>query len=153
MSALAADVWQELRGAHAGQLAAVEIHAGMTAVADRHLLRIVLEKLIDNALKFSAGEPGARITVRHEQVAGETVFFIADNGAGFDMQQSARLFGPFQRLHEASRFAGTGSGLFVARSIVNRDGGRIWAEGIVKRGATFRFTIATWQEVGRARNL
>jgi light-regulated signal transduction histidine kinase (bacteriophytochrome) len=153
VSALAAEVLQELRGAYAGHRAEFEIQNGMTVVADRYLLRIVLEKLIDNALKFSAEEPGARITVGHDQAAGETVFFVADNGAGFDMQQSARLFGPFQRLHDATRFAGTGSGLFIARSIVNRHGGRIWAEAGVKQGATFRFTIAAWQEVGRARDL
>jgi light-regulated signal transduction histidine kinase (bacteriophytochrome) len=153
MSALAAEVLQELRDAYTGHQAEVEIHGGMTAVADPCLLRIVLEKLVDNALKFSALEPAARITVGHQQVKGETVFFVADNGAGFDMQQSARLFAPFQRLHDATQFAGTGSGLFVARSIVNRHGGRIWAEASVKQGATFRFTIAAWHEVGRARNL
>jgi light-regulated signal transduction histidine kinase (bacteriophytochrome) len=153
VSALTAEVVQEMRGGHTGRQVEVDIHDGMAVVADRYLLRIVLEKLIDNALKFSAAQPSARITVGQEQVAGETVYFVADDGAGFDMQQSARLFGPFQRLHDAAQFAGTGSGLFIARSIVNRHGGRIWGDAVVKHGATFRFTIAPWQEVGRARNL
>jgi light-regulated signal transduction histidine kinase (bacteriophytochrome) len=153
VSAMAADVVQELRGEHAGRHPKVEIHNGMAVAADHYLLRIVLKKLIDNALKFSAAQPDAGITVGQEQVAGETVYFVADNGAGFDMQRSARLFGPFQRLHDATQYAGNGSGLFIARSIVSRHGGRIWAEAVAKQGATFRFTIGPLQEVGRARNL
>jgi light-regulated signal transduction histidine kinase (bacteriophytochrome) len=97
--------------------------------------------LIDNAWKFTAHQPSPRIVVGSETVEGETRIFVKDNGVGFDMIDSHRLFGAFQRLHSQSDFPGAGIGLATARRIVNRHGGRIWAEGAVGEGATFYFVL------------
>ena len=109
---------------------------------DPSLLRVVLQNLISNAVKYSRPRRVATIEIgieRHDN--GETAVFVRDNGVGFDMRQADRLFGVFQRLHRDDEFEGTGVGLATARRIVHRHGGRIWAEGEPEHGATFRFTI------------
>jgi signal transduction histidine kinase len=100
-------------------------------------MRILLENLLGNAWKFTAKRPDARVEVGAE---GD-VFFVRDNGVGFDMAQSQRLFAPFVRLHTDGEFKGTGIGLATVRRIVERHGGRIWAEGAVGAGAKISFTI------------
>jgi light-regulated signal transduction histidine kinase (bacteriophytochrome) len=97
--------------------------------------------LLGNAWKFTARRSHARIEFGATERDGRRVFYVRDNGAGFDMAQAGRLFGAFQRLDTAEGFEGTGIGLATVRRIVRRHGGKIWAEGAVDRGATFSFTL------------
>jgi signal transduction histidine kinase len=141
LSAMATEIVEEMRGADPKRKVRVEIAEGMSASADPRLARILLTNLISNAWKFSAHEPDARIEVGIEVVDGDTRMFVRDNGVGFDMIYAHKLFGAFQRLHSQSEFAGAGIGLATVRRIVNRHGGRAWAEGAVGEGATFYFVF------------
>ncbi|HVY44608.1 MAG TPA: ATP-binding protein, partial [Minicystis sp.] len=120
----------------------VTIAAGMTARGDASLVRAVLENLLGNAFKFTTRTDAPRVEVGCRDDAGERVFFVRDNGAGFDMKYAAKLFAPFQRLHATKEFAGTGVGLATVQRIVNRHGGRIWCAAKPGEGATFSFTLA-----------
>lgn len=115
----------------------------MTARVDPRLMSAVLENLLSNAWKFSARSPRRHIEFGCTVQDKERVFFVRDNGAGFDMSYSAKLFAPFQRLHRVSEFEGTGIGLATVQRIIERHGGRIWAESEVGKGATFYFTCET----------
>ncbi len=108
---------------------------------DPRLLRVMMENLIGNAWKFTSRKEQARIEFGAQTLANETVYFVRDNGAGFNARYADKLFGPFQRLHRADEFEGTGIGLATVQRIVHRHGGRIWAEGQVGQGATFYFTL------------
>ncbi len=141
VSALAADIIRELEAASPERKVEVEITPGIAASGDGRLMRMLLGNLLGNAWKFTAGKRPASITVGCEIVDGESRIFVKDNGVGFDMIDSHRLFGAFQRLHSASDFPGAGMGLATARRIVNRHGGRIWGEGAVGEGATFYFVL------------
>jgi light-regulated signal transduction histidine kinase (bacteriophytochrome) len=103
---------------------------------------IALENLIGNAWKYSGKQKEAVIRFGTIKERGETIFYIQDNGAGFDMSKAHNMFNPFQRLHSAQEFSGTGVGLATVRRIIERHGGRIWAEGSQGIGATFYFTLS-----------
>jgi len=113
----------------------------MTASADKRLVQILLANLLSNAWKFTRPKASKKVDVGTEIVDGEARFFVQDNGVGFDMIYAHRLFGAFQRLHSQNEFPGVGIGLATVRRIVNRHGGRIWAEGAVGEGATFYFVL------------
>jgi light-regulated signal transduction histidine kinase (bacteriophytochrome) len=108
---------------------------------DQALLKLVLFNLISNAVKFSRPRERAEIEIGCKEEKGQVVFFIKDNGVGFDMQHAGKLFGVFQRLHTEEEFEGTGIGLANAKQIISRHGGRTWAEGHLGQGATFFFTL------------
>jgi light-regulated signal transduction histidine kinase (bacteriophytochrome) len=141
VSALANQVVDELRAEDPNRKVEVDIAAGIAVNGDRQLIRTLLDTLVGNAWKFTAKGASPRITIGRETVDGESRVFVKDNGVGFDMIDSHRLFGAFQRLHSQSDFPGVGIGLATARRIVNRHGGRIWAEGAVGDGATFYFVL------------
>ena len=141
LSMLAQAIVDRLRESEPDRAVDVRIRPGLSAVGDGQLLRIALENLFENAWKFTARQPDARIEFGLTHLPGEPAYFVRDNGAGFDMTYADRLFAPFQRLHLASEFPGTGVGLATVQRIVYRHGGRIWAEGSVGQGATFHFTL------------
>ena len=141
LSALARAILDELRRADPDRSVDVEIADGLTARADRGLLRLALENLLGNAWKYTSHATASRICMGREP-AGERAFFVRDNGAGFDPSYAAKLFQPFQRLHAQHEFEGTGIGLAIVQRIVARHGGRIWAEAQVGAGAAFFFTLA-----------
>jgi signal transduction histidine kinase len=148
VSALAASVVEELRRLHGGRTVAASIEAGLHARGDESLVRIVLENLLGNAWKFTSKVPDARVevgTMRRDggdaAAAGEPIFFVRDNGAGFDAARAERLFQPFQRLHTVREFPGTGIGLATVRRVILRHGGRVWAESAVGKGTSVYFTL------------
>jgi two-component system, NtrC family, sensor kinase len=140
LSALAHEIAAELDRQEPERSVEVVIHSDIVTEADARLLRIVLENLLGNAWKFTrkAERPRIELGVRE---GGEPVFFVRDNGAGFDMRYAEKLFRPFQRLHTEADFPGTGIGLATIHRVVERHGGRVWAEGAVGEGATFFFTL------------
>jgi signal transduction histidine kinase len=113
----------------------------LVADADPQLLELLLENLLGNAWKFTSKTPRARIELGSVQLDGVTAFFVKDNGAGFDPAQAEQVFLPFRRLHGQRDFAGTGIGLATVRRIMDRHGGRVWAEASIGRGATFYWTL------------
>jgi two-component system, sensor histidine kinase and response regulator len=141
ISELAMGTAEEVRANHPERSVGVEIAPGMTTSGDKRLVQILLTNLLSNAWKFTGPAEGPWVQVGSELVDGEQRFFVRDNGVGFDMIYAHRLFGAFQRLHSQSEFPGAGIGLATARRIVNRHGGRIWAEGAVGEGATFYFVL------------
>ncbi|WP_051676071.1 PAS domain S-box protein [Polaromonas glacialis] len=121
----------------------VTVEDGLQAHGDERLVRVMMENLLANAWKFTGQEAQAEISVgQQSDLAGFPVFFIKDNGAGFDMAYADKLFQPFQRLHSASEFSGTGIGLATVSRVIKRHGGRIWAESAPARGTTFFFTLS-----------
>jgi PAS domain S-box-containing protein len=119
----------------------VSIEDGLAAFGDGNLIHIALENLLGNAWKFTRNRTRARIDFGKTEIDGEQVFFVRDNGAGFNKSQVHRLFGAFQRLHGENEFPGTGIGLAIVQRIIKRHGGRVWAEGDVEQGAAFYFTL------------
>ena len=142
LSALATSIARDFRAE--GRDVDITIAPGLVVQGDPRLLRIALENLLGNAWKYTSQRSDARIEVgllEERGERGERIFFVRDNGAGFDMRYADKLFGAFQRLHSASEFEGTGVGLATVHRIVRRHGGRIWAEAKVNEGATFYFTV------------
>ena len=138
---LVAEVVQELRETNPGRVVDVQIGPLPAAQADRLLLQQVYVNLLSNAFKFTKHQAHATVEVGAQAQDGTVVYFVRDNGAGFDMARASRLFEAFQRLHSNAAYEGTGVGLSIVQRIVERHGGRIWAESEVGRGATFRFTL------------
>ncbi|HKK08220.1 MAG TPA: ATP-binding protein [Gemmatimonadota bacterium] len=141
LGAMARDVLGELRASHPARTVEVAVDADAGARGDPELLRIALENLLENAWKFTGRRQNARIEFGVGQDGGERIFFVRDNGTGFDMAYADRLFSPFQRLHRAEEFHGTGIGLATVQRVIRRHGGSVWAESEPGRGATFCFTL------------
>ncbi len=131
----------ELQSRDPARKVTVEVARGLTAATDKRLIRIVLINLLENAWKYTAEAPHARIELGRENEGLEAIFYIRDNGVGFDMSYADKLFTPFQRLHRDSEFEGTGIGLAIVQRVISRLEGRIWAEAAVHAGATFYFTL------------
>ena len=142
LSALARPVADQLRATEPERNVAFEIPPTLEVRGDRRLLEVVLENMLGNAWKFTGKHASARIELGIVERDGKPVCFVRDDGAGFDMTYAVNLFTPFQRLHNASDFPGTGIGLATVRRIVQRHGGRVWAEGAIGQGATFYFTLS-----------
>lgn len=143
LSAIAESVVQELRGETPERSVSVSIHPGLSCLADPSLIRIALYNLIGNAWKFTSRRADARIEFGALIQRNRTVYYVRDNGAGFDMEHAGKLFGAFQRLHSPRDFEGTGVGLATVSRIVDRHGGTVWAESVMDQGATFYFTLGT----------
>ncbi len=141
LTALARSVLARLQKNEPERKAELVVSDGLVANGDARLLGVVLQNLLGNAWKFTGRCPMTRIEVGVRQEDGRPVFFVRDNGAGFDMTYVHKLFGVFQRLHSGAEFEGTGIGLATVQRIIQRHGGRAWAEGEVGRGATVYFTL------------
>jgi light-regulated signal transduction histidine kinase (bacteriophytochrome) len=140
ISAIADSVAQKLMETDKNRSVTFTIEPGLEAEGDNRLVETALDNLIGNAWKYTANRKSAEIEFGSTARNGETVFYVRDNGAGFDMRYASKLFGTFQRLH-GHEFEGTGIGLATVFRIVTRHGGRIWGEGEVDKGATFYFTL------------
>ena len=138
VSAASEEILSDLQRSAPDRRVEVDVSPGLRFSADASLLRAALENLLRNAWKYSSRVPIARIEVgATKEESGARAFYVRDNGAGFDMSEAHRLFAPFERLHKSSEFEGTGVGLAAVHRIVERHGGRIWAESEPARGATF----------------
>ena len=142
LSAEVTTICDQLRSRDPGRRVRVTVEDGVRVAADRALIRTVLKNLLDNAWKFTAGREHATIEFATTPVGDAPICcYVRDNGAGFDPAYGDKLFTPFQRLHAATEFPGTGIGLAIVRRIIDRHGGRTWAEGGIDRGATIYFTL------------
>jgi len=150
LTEMANGIVRELRQHFPDRQVDVLIDGQMSAQGDPHLLQAVLQNLIGNAWKYTALKPHAHIRCGVIEKHGGTVFFVKDDGAGFDMAYADKLFGAFQRLHSAEEFEGNGIGLATVQRIIHRHGGRVWAEGEVNCGATFYFTVEPMDTQGES---
>ena len=141
MTRLAQEALEESNGQQAGRQ--IDVHIGdlPSCEGDAALLKQVWVNLISNALKYTRKRDAARVEIGSKPQNGENVYFVSDNGTGFDMKYVHKLFGVFQRLHRADEFEGTGVGLAIVQRVVHRHGGRVWAEAALDKGATFHFTL------------
>jgi len=141
LSALAKSIVEDLQNSQPGRKIECRIAEGAVANGDGRLLRQVLENLLGNAWKFTAKHPQGLIEFGTTLDKSQIVYFVRDDGAGFDMNYATKLFGVFQRMHSMTDFSGTGVGLAIVQRIIHRHGGRIWAEAAIEKGATFYFTL------------
>ena len=142
LSAEVTAICDDLRARDPGRQVRVTVQDGVRVTADRALIRSALENLLDNAWKFTGRRDGAAIEFATTPVGDAPICcYVRDNGAGFDPAYAGKLFQPFQRLHDAAEFPGSGIGLASVRRIIDRHGGRTWAEGAVDGGATIYFTL------------
>jgi PAS domain S-box-containing protein len=139
---MAGEVLEGLQRRDPDRSVRIVIEKHLIVRGDKRLMAVLLENLLANAWKFTGKTADARITIGMKSRAkGETVFFVSDNGAGFDMAHATRLFAPFERLHTSAEFPGTGIGLATVQRVVLRHGGRIWAEARPNEGSTFYFSL------------
>jgi light-regulated signal transduction histidine kinase (bacteriophytochrome) len=141
MTALAQDVFQELTLHHSGNKPQLDLQPLPPARGDEALIRQVFVNLLSNAIKFTRQREIAKIEMGSQTDTEQNIYYVKDNGVGFDARYADKLFGVFQRLHREDEFEGTGVGLALVQRIVGRHGGRVWAEGKVNEGATFYFTL------------
>ena len=141
LSAMALAIGAEMAAREPGRQVRLDVSEGIVASGDPVLLKLTLQNLLENAWKFTRQREQACIEFGVINHQGVPAYYVRDDGAGFDMSKSARLFQPFQRLHSEAEFQGTGIGLATVDRIVKRHGGRVWAEGIPQGGATFYFTL------------
>jgi len=141
LSALAKSIADEFMQNEPQRKAEFVIAPSITANGDGQLLNIMLHNLLENAWKFTGKHPSARIEFGITKKEEKTVYFVADDGAGFDMKYADKLFGAFQRLHNVEEFEGTGIGLAIVKRIVSRHGGKVWAQGETEKGTAFYFTL------------
>jgi len=141
LSELAQETLEQFREQETGRSVETHIQEGLYAEVDPHLLRVVFKNILGNAWKFTGHKPNPVIEFGQTEQDGKKVYFVRDNGAGFDMAYASKLFGAFQRLHDANEFPGTGIGLATVQRIIHRHGGSIWANSAVNEGATFYFTL------------
>ncbi len=141
LSALAGEIRDELQGSDSARRVTWQIQPNVIVRGDPKLLAMLMRNLLENAWKYTSRTQDARIVFGSEVRDGEAVYFVQDNGAGFDMRYADKLFGVFQRLHRDSEFPGTGVGLAIVERVLHRHGGRIWAEAEIGKGAIFRFVI------------
>ena len=141
LRALAQMIATELQQSQPERRVEFVINPGLVAKGDAHLLRVALQNILGNAWKFTKKRPHAKIEFGSIQRDGQRVYFVRDNGIGFDMTYADKLFDGFQRLHSPADYEGTGIGLTTVKRIIERHGGNIWAESAVDQGATFYFTL------------
>lgn len=141
LSELAAEIGIELNLAESDRTVRLAITPGLVARGDAHLLKVALQNLLGNAWKYTRPVPEPRVEFGMVEQKGKQVFFVRDNGVGFDMKDADKLFTPFKRLHDPSEFPGTGIGLATVQRIIQRQGGTIWGRGVKGKGATFFFTL------------
>jgi len=134
-------VWEQISSSIPDHQTQLNVQNNMTVCADERMLFILLENLLGNSLKFTRTASQPCISIGTEIINGENTIYVKDNGAGFDMKYQAKLFQPFERLHDRSEFEGNGIGLAIVKRIINRHGGRIWASSEPGKGATFYFTL------------
>ncbi|MFL6248551.1 MAG: sensor histidine kinase [Thermoanaerobaculia bacterium] len=146
LSRIAREIAETLQRANPERDVEFVIPQGIFANGDERLLHVVLDNLLGNAFKFTSKRPGARIEVGTRDDSGTAAFYVRDNGAGFAPEHAAKMFRPFQRLHSEKEFSGTGIGLATVHRIVERHGGRMWAEGEPGKGATVYFTTGIPEE-------
>jgi light-regulated signal transduction histidine kinase (bacteriophytochrome) len=141
LSAIVKSVAADLQRTEPGRGVEFVIEEDLLAIGDSRLLRVAMENLLGNAWKYTSRHGKARIEFGGAKRDGQPVYFVRDDGAGFDPRHAARLFGAFQRLHANSEFPGTGIGLATVQRIVHRHSGDIWADAAIEQGATFSFTL------------
>jgi light-regulated signal transduction histidine kinase (bacteriophytochrome) len=141
LSILAQSILAELKAAQPERQTEFVVPSSLIVDGDQQLLTIALRNLLENAWKFTGKCKQTRIEFGVTRQEGEKVYFIKDNGAGFNMKYSDKLFQPFQRLHSEKEYEGTGIGLAIVQGVIRRHGGRVWGESEKGRGATFYFTL------------
>jgi signal transduction histidine kinase len=147
LSAISRKILRRLCEAESDREVEWSVQEGLAAQGDERLLSLAMQNLLGNAIKYTAGKTPARITVGARTADGETIYYVRDNGAGFDMQYADKLFRPFHRLHGQQEFPGSGVGLASVLRIVERHGGRVWGEAAPGQGATFYFTLPGGEEL------
>jgi PAS domain S-box-containing protein len=141
LSQIACSLAARLKETEPGRQVNFNIMSGVEAIGDSNLLELALQNLLGNAFKFTKERQPAYIEFGFTQQEGKKIYFVKDNGVGFDMKYADKLFMPFQRLHNSNEFPGTGIGLATIQRIIHKHGGKVWAEGVVNQGATFYFTL------------